>query len=246
MKCIAILVFWGALISLTGCRPPPKNACQGAIVSWPFLEFNEDDDVSSELGFQTDIEIRTSLGQGADAFLSVAVNDASEPTEESLVDNGLQSEVDEQGFVTFENVTFPAGASIIEFESEVFCGVIRTSREAYLTTDSNTLRCSLSVQGEEQVFGEKFRRLSDNADQTPASNELDANFIVVSGLKNTLVNISILNEESGVEEVAEGNSGELLENQVASVLQSGFYKMRAVCRNGELIEASPTIRYRVL
>ena len=223
-----------------GCRPPPSEACQGTRVSWPFLEFVEEDDESDDPGVQIDLVLRTTLIEGTNALLQIEQEDGDDSIEASQ-----ERAVGSEGTLVFENVTLLEGEFILSIEAEVPCGSIRSERTAFLRTSQNDLRCTFSVEGESQSLGETSRVLDSEADGSDTEPGLQALLEVETGLNATSVELFYVNETTDAEVELEGNTEDGTGVSFEATFEDGIYNVRAICKNNESVVASPTLRYRV-
>ena len=235
-------------LAFLGCRPPPSEACQGARVSWPFLEFTEGDDESDEPGVQISLELRTSLSEGTTTTLRVAPMGGDGGADGAGDESGgasLVGIVDEEGTVFFESVTILDGEFFLSLDAEVDCGSIRSERTAFLRTSQNDLRCSFGINGENQIVGELTRVLDDDADTSLTEAGVQALLEVETGLPNTAVEVFIVNETTDEELTLDANTAAATGASFNATFENGFYNIRSVCENNDATVASPTLRYRV-
>jgi hypothetical protein len=199
---------------------------------------NANDGDTARAGIQSDVTVRSNLGNGDDFTLTVTNSD-------NAVEQ-ITATSNADGDVTFEGVTFPAGEVTLSVTgtSDDGCG---SGTDEVVVTVVTDAACDLSI-AEGPIDNEFFAPipvLNSTNDSDGALPNFQANLNIASGA-GFEVEVFVLDVASGTEaSLGTTTAGADGAASFATTLAQGVQAIRATCVSGNVNEASATNTVRV-
>lgn len=252
--CLVSLLGSLSLLNLgaTGCHEPPKDACQGVSIRWPFLDIDPSDDVSPSDGLQIDLQLITGLRPQSRATLLVSRppkedEDPANNDAEVEILSEASAEVHDDGVLDFLGFDMPFGAVRITVESETSCGTISSSRSTFVWDQQGQPRCVPSIMGEQFSDGDAFRVVNASSDQDTDTDGVQALIRVDTGRDDMEVRLFGVSDVDGQDFDETSASSQGGNTDFVQTLANGRYDIRALCDwpSESKVFSSSTISYLV-
>ncbi len=217
------LLALGAL-TLLGCHTPPDDACNRVRFGWPFFEIDPMVDTEDAEGIQLRFDVRSDLKSGVQANLFLRTEDSDQ---QSFVGEAVS---DEDGLLSFSNVSVPTGDILFILEARNDCGLQRTGRRAFVWDGLGVPDCALSLATPpEPPEDGALAQLTEEHDEDPATPGIQVRVIVDAGRPDMEVSLFARDrtrDENSEESIVPGSDGS---GDVLITLPAGEHALRAVC-----------------
>lgn len=235
-SCLAVALLAG------GCQPEPELACERVRFGWPLLDLSPSVDVDDLAeGLQVSFDVRSDLLAGAHATLTIAAGD-QDPV------YAAQAQAQEDGLLSFQNVTVPEGEIVFFLDARDGCGGHRSGLRTFVWDGLGYPGCHLQLaMGPSQDPESLYPVLGPEHDENVELPGMQVRVLVDAGRPDMRVRLFATDRETGEAQsydLAPDASG-VAEQELT--LGAGEQAMRAVCfwDAQDLRPSSPTWTYWV-
>lgn len=226
---------------LSACVEPPERACDRVRFTWPNFQIEPSQDVSDAEGIQIDFSLTSDL------LPDIGVNLLIAEGEQERVVVG-KSKSDEDGGISFTQVTVPQGNIVMFLEAADDCGVHRSGKRTYVWDGLGFPQCSLSLSaGPDEASGGNSPVLTSEHDLDDNEPGFQTRVRVEAGRPDMEVRLFVVDQTSGEAQEFIANTGTDGSVEQVVSLNPGEQAMRAVCiwEPEDLRPSTPTWTYFV-
>ncbi len=226
------------------CQPPPEDACNRVRFGWPFFQLDPSADVSDAEGLQISFDVRSDLDPGirADLFLR------DEETEEQVQTFVGEATSDDDGLLSFSNVSIPEGNILFILEARDDCGVQRTGKRAFVWDGLGIPQCLLSLgMPPETPDDGSLPILGAEHDEDPTTDGIQVRALVDAGRPDMEIRVFARDRELDEDQEFVRDSDSDGKAEILITLPPGEQALRAVCywEPEDLRRNSPTYVFDV-
>lgn len=224
MKVLAIQLASASLGLLMACHGEPEFTCERVRFGWPAFDLNPSADVNPQAeGLQVDFDVRSDIEAGVRATLTIAAGD-SDPVFAG------EAQTQEDGSVSFRDITVPEGEIVFFLDADSQCGRHRSGTRTFVWDGLGFPSCSLSLASEPDPDPESpYPVLRSGNDEDLTLDGMQVQVRIAAGRPDMRVRLFALDRETGATQTfeLEPDQGGLAETTVT--LGEGEQALRAVC-----------------